>query len=676
MDSKRYFKQLKGFLLHTRNPQVIEKLAIYLLPQDPSLIDNVFLDDYSAVFCTLKLKTIDLDSVSVQKCRLQDTANLSVGQINALAHEAFQSKVGASDLKELESLLLSSIKQKNFSLMYSLALYLACFSMRVESCLLDLSCPYLTYYSCNYEEFRQWKLRILPAYARICNLLDSWPLFFTFYHSQLDSIIDNPLFNGLIVDFCDAVTRESITKSLNTSTQPRLQTIYSQFLREESQELFQLICKMGNYTSSLFNECFQRNFSTKNTNPIPLEPRSSDPISTVQVHPIDEANLDQANQEAFQFPSSPAGAFWSEFNVLRNHLKKIILFPEEELLLALCKVQPSSKEAINNIATRFKISPDSISSPTLIESMISTLRKSLNHSPIRFSPLLFCFSHLRIPGTTHKLRAIGSEIQTIASNSRPKRIFFVDEQGNRHYFLLKVDKEIHQESLVLSLFSRYNQNKPKDCMPIRTFGIFPIDFSLCLIEWIPHSTSCLALCKESFPVTKGKSFLKRRILSESSNELSFYQRVTNFTLSLATNNMFEYFLGIGDRHLDNILYSSTNSSLALVDLTVCFGKGKALQVPEIVPFRLTSNFFDLVSTGTGKDAKCSAHYLHWCCTVLRQIQLHIEQYRELCPLESGQLQRVEMIEEDYLADFVLSLVAEATNAESLEKMFRGWFSHL
>ena len=48
-----------------------------------------------------------------------------------------------------------------------------------------------------------------------------------------------------------------------------------------------------------------------------------------------------------------------------------------------------------------------------------------------------------------------------------------------------------------------------------------------------------------------------------------------------------WLLGLGDRHLDNILLDSSTGDLVHIDFNVVFDQGLKLRVPEIVPFRLT-----------------------------------------------------------------------------------------
>lgn len=50
-----------------------------------------------------------------------------------------------------------------------------------------------------------------------------------------------------------------------------------------------------------------------------------------------------------------------------------------------------------------------------------------------------------------------------------------------------------------------------------------------------------------------------------------------------------WLLGLGDRHLDNILFDNRTGELVHIDYNVVFERGKQLRVPEIVPFRLTQS---------------------------------------------------------------------------------------
>lgn len=52
-------------------------------------------------------------------------------------------------------------------------------------------------------------------------------------------------------------------------------------------------------------------------------------------------------------------------------------------------------------------------------------------------------------------------------------------------------------------------------------------------------------------------------------------------------SMIGYVIGLGDRHLDNILLDLELGELVHIDYNICFEKGQQLRVPETVPFRMT-----------------------------------------------------------------------------------------
>eukprot|EP01135_Chromosphaera_perkinsii_P005703 Nk52_evm3s359 gene=Nk52_evmTU3s359 len=74
----------------------------------------------------------------------------------------------------------------------------------------------------------------------------------------------------------------------------------------------------------------------------------------------------------------------------------------------------------------------------------------------------------------------------------------------------------------------------------------------------------------------------------SANE--WWNITKSFSRSLAVMSVVGYVLGLGDRHLDNILIDFKLGEVVHIDYNICFEKGKKLRVPEVVPFRLTHNF--------------------------------------------------------------------------------------
>ena len=53
-----------------------------------------------------------------------------------------------------------------------------------------------------------------------------------------------------------------------------------------------------------------------------------------------------------------------------------------------------------------------------------------------------------------------------------------------------------------------------------------------------------------------------------------------------------YILGLGDRHIQNILIDTKTAEMIHIDLGVAFEQGRILPTPETVPFRLTRDVVD------------------------------------------------------------------------------------
>ncbi|KAG0341867.1 Serine/threonine-protein kinase smg1 [Podila horticola] len=83
--------------------------------------------------------------------------------------------------------------------------------------------------------------------------------------------------------------------------------------------------------------------------------------------------------------------------------------------------------------------------------------------------------------------------------------------------------------------------------------------------------------------------LEREIWASSPTPSEWWRKSVMFARSTAVMSMIGYVIGLGDRHLDNILIDFTTGDLVHIDYNVCFEKGKRLRVPEVVPFRLTRN---------------------------------------------------------------------------------------
>ena len=87
-----------------------------------------------------------------------------------------------------------------------------------------------------------------------------------------------------------------------------------------------------------------------------------------------------------------------------------------------------------------------------------------------------------------------------------------------------------------------------------------------------------------------RSMISSELLSGAAGAAHWWSRQNHYSSSTAAMSVLGYLLGLGDRHLDNILFESLTGAVLHVDFGVLFDRGQKLAVPELVPFRLTQSF--------------------------------------------------------------------------------------
>ncbi|KAI9100689.1 kinase-like domain-containing protein [Phlyctochytrium arcticum] len=100
----------------------------------------------------------------------------------------------------------------------------------------------------------------------------------------------------------------------------------------------------------------------------------------------------------------------------------------------------------------------------------------------------------------------------------------------------------------------------------------------------------VAVLVDVFHSLKGETpsdLLRKEFLCRSSDSRDWWERTKAFARSSAVMSVVGYVIGLGDRHLDNILIDSKTGEVVHIDYNVCFENGRKLRIPETVPFRLT-----------------------------------------------------------------------------------------
>ncbi|KAG5487915.1 hypothetical protein LSCM1_08230 [Leishmania martiniquensis] len=203
--------------------------------------------------------------------------------------------------------------------------------------------------------------------------------------------------------------------------------------------------------------------------------------------------------------------------------------------------------------------------------------------------------------------------------------------------LLKAGDDMRQDALIEQVFATANRlfrrRSATRPLRIRTFAIVPLAPTAGILQWVEHTTPLGEYLtghytgREELPGAHERYFPGEPTTRECRMQLqnapqsskcqvllSLYEQFTpalhyffleqftsasvwvdrqqTFTRSVATSSIVGYIVGLGDRHINNILLHMETAEVVHIDLGIAFDQNKLLPVPELVPFRLTRNIID------------------------------------------------------------------------------------
>lgn len=231
----------------------------------------------------------------------------------------------------------------------------------------------------------------------------------------------------------------------------------------------------------------------------------------------------------------------------------------------------------------------------------------------------------------------------------PKIIFCVGSDGVKRRQLVKGRDDLRQDAVMEQVFGMVNQLLIKNSetrkrkLKMRTYKVIPLSQRSGIVEWcedtVPlgeyligrsgtktgaHSryypgdwTSLECRKKVQAGDNGGKSrdevyqelmdhfhpVFRHFFLERFPDPAVWFERRLSYTRGVATSSIVGYVVGLGDRHVQNILVDCNTAELVHIDLGVAFEQGKFLPTPETVPFRLTRDMVDGMGL-TGVEGVC------------------------------------------------------------------------
>ncbi|KAK1884702.1 DNA-dependent protein kinase catalytic subunit [Dissostichus eleginoides] len=280
-----------------------------------------------------------------------------------------------------------------------------------------------------------------------------------------------------------------------------------------------------------------------------------------------------------------------------------------------------------------------------VDELASSMRQFSNDPPgnlKEYSHLLSGFkadtfnNELEIPGQYDgrskplpeyhaKITGFDERVKVMSSIRQPKRLIIRGDDEREHPFLVKGGEDLRQDQRIEQLFVVMNILLSHDAactnrgMQLRTYQVIPITTRIGLIEWMENTCTLKEFLYNTMTDaerdTAGRKakrnetvnnfskvlkhvpsdLLKRAFLKMCNSPEAFLSLRSHFISSHALLCVSHWILGIGDRHLSNFMINVETGGMIGIDFGHAFGSAtQFLSVPELMPFRLTQQFVNLM----------------------------------------------------------------------------------
>ncbi|CAD8180239.1 unnamed protein product [Paramecium octaurelia] len=209
-----------------------------------------------------------------------------------------------------------------------------------------------------------------------------------------------------------------------------------------------------------------------------------------------------------------------------------------------------------------------------------------------------------------KIIQIYPQMKIAPSKDKPKKIQVECSDSSIKYLLLKNEVQdskssgdTRREQRIILMLQFFNTLLEPLQLKYPLFASMSLNQLSQVIEWVTQTTTCReaigvstagAKNRQIYNQTEWKQLneqepkLNNYFFSQYQDPYIWYDAQQGFIKSMALWSAFQYLIGFGDRHCDNILIHESGE-LIHIDYECVFHKGKFLPVPEIVDFRLTKN---------------------------------------------------------------------------------------
>ncbi|XP_065219100.1 serine-protein kinase ATM [Planococcus citri] len=270
--------------------------------------------------------------------------------------------------------------------------------------------------------------------------------------------------------------------------------------------------------------------------------------------------------------------------------------------------------------------------PGLLINKLENLEKAL--CPTVNLPVSKIANYKEITG----IRKIEKKFTSVGGINAPKKITCYDTRGETIFQLVKGRDDIRQDAVMQQVFKIMNQllseNKhtSKRKLLIRTYKVVPLSQRSGILEWCSNTMSIgdylvggpdhLGAHEIYRPQDARPSVVRTKLqnngrksdhdklilynqicdslkpvfryffLEKFPSPTKWFERKLAYTHSVAVTSIVGFIIGLGDRHVQNILIDEKTAEVIHIDFGIAFDQGLLLNFPEHIPFRLTRDIED------------------------------------------------------------------------------------
>ncbi|KAJ8766647.1 hypothetical protein K2173_001167 [Erythroxylum novogranatense] len=171
------------------------------------------------------------------------------------------------------------------------------------------------------------------------------------------------------------------------------------------------------------------------------------------------------------------------------------------------------------------------------------------------------------------IASFAEQVTILSTKTKPKKLVILGSDGEKYTYLLKGGEDLRLDARIMQL--------------LHTLNSILVHLLQLVLIGLASPLFCNSYYSSGFNEGGSRQLLHQELWCASEGFKAFSSKLRRYAGSVAAMSMVGHILGLGDRHLDNILVDFCSGDVVHIDYNVCFDKGQRLKVPEIVPFRLT-----------------------------------------------------------------------------------------